>query len=87
MMTQTPNFHRLTPPELATRKRRNVWIALGLVAFMVLLFATTYLRMMQNQKAAREATAAIAAAAPQNPAETQAPAALRAPVENPAVAP
>jgi len=75
-MTQTPDFHRLTPPELATRKRRNLWIALGLVAFMVLLFTTTFLRMMQNQKAAREANAAIVAVAPQvpAPAPTQAPA-------------
>jgi len=73
MMTQTPRFHQLTQPELATRKRRNVWIALGLVAFMVLLFTTTFLRMMQNQKAAREANAAITAAAPQSPSTAPAP--------------
>ena len=65
-LTPAPAFHRLTPAELATRKRRNVWIALGLVAFMVLLFTTTFLRMMQNQKAAHEANAAIASA-PQTP--------------------
>jgi len=73
MMTQTPRFHQLTQPELATRKRRNVWIALGLVAFMVLLFTTTFLRMMQNQKAAREANAAITAAAPQSPSTAPTP--------------
>ena len=73
MMTQTPRFHQLTQPELATRKRRNVWIALGLVAFMVLLFTTTFLRMMQNQKAAREANAAIIAAAPQSPSTAPTP--------------
>ena len=57
-------FLRLTPEEVAARKRRNVWIALGLVAFIVLLFTTTFLRMMHNQKVAHEANAAIAAAAP-----------------------
>ena len=79
MMTQTPSFHRLTPTELTTRKRRNLWIALGLVAFMVLLFTTTFLRMMQNQKAAREANAAIVAVAPQSPAQVPASASAVAP--------
>jgi len=46
-------FRQLTAPELAARKRRNVWIAIGLVAFMVLLFTTTFLRMMHNQADAR----------------------------------
>ena len=40
---------RLSPEELRARKRRNLWIALGLVAFMVLVFSTTVLRMQQNQ--------------------------------------
>jgi len=40
---------RLSPEELRARKRRNLWIALGLVAFMVLIFSTTLLRMQQNQ--------------------------------------
>ena len=44
---------RLTSEELAARKRRNVWIALGLAAFVVLLFTTTFLRMMHNQADAR----------------------------------
>jgi len=57
---------RLSPEELRARKRRNLWIALGLVAFMVLVFSTTVLRMQQNQAnerallgqpAAREAAA------------------------------
>ena len=48
----------LTPAELAARKRRNVWIALGLVAFMVLLFTTTFLRMMHNQADARSQASA-----------------------------
>jgi hypothetical protein len=40
---------RLSPEELRARKRRNVWIALALVAFIVLVFATTVLRLQQNQ--------------------------------------
>jgi hypothetical protein len=48
-MSDQPTYLQLTPAELAARKRRNVWIALGLVAFMVLLFSTTFLRMMHNQ--------------------------------------
>lgn len=39
---------RLTPEELAARKRRNVAIALGLVAFMLLMFVTTVLRLQSN---------------------------------------
>ena len=41
-------YMQLTPEELAARKRRNVWIALGLVAFMVLVFTTTVLRLARN---------------------------------------
>lgn len=40
---------RLSPEELRARKRRNVWIALALVAFIVLVFTTTVLRLQQNQ--------------------------------------
>lgn len=46
---------RLTDAELAARKRRNLWIAVGLVAFIVLIFVTTVLRLSRNletQKAA-----------------------------------
>ncbi len=59
---------RLTPQELAARNRRNVWIALGLVAFIVLLFTTTFLRMLHNQQAARDARGALALAASAPPA-------------------
>lgn len=56
------SFHSLSPAEQKARRRRNVWIAWGLVAFMILLFTTTLLRMMHNQDAARQhAEAAIAA--------------------------
>lgn len=40
---------RLLPsPELKAQKRRNVAIAAGLVAFMVLIFLITAMRLMQN---------------------------------------
>jgi len=42
---------RLSPEELRARKRRNVWIAGALVAFIVLVFVTTVLRLQQNQAA------------------------------------
>jgi len=35
----------LTPDELAARKRRNVWIALAVAAFIVLVFAITLTQM------------------------------------------
>ncbi len=52
---------RLTDEELKARKRRNLWIAGGLVAFMVLVFLTTYLRMQRNMEDARAARAAASA--------------------------
>ena len=39
---------RLTPEQLKPRNRRNIAIALGLVAFMVLVFVTTLLRLQAN---------------------------------------
>ena len=39
---------RLTPEQLAARNKRNVAIACGLVAFMVLIFATTTLNLKRN---------------------------------------
>ena len=44
---------RLTPEELRARKRRNVWIAAALVAFIFLVFSTTVLRLQQNQASER----------------------------------
>ena len=49
---------RLTPDELRARKRRNRFLALGLVAFIVLVFLTTVLRLQQNQADARAELAA-----------------------------
>lgn len=39
---------RLTPEELAARKRRNVAIAAGLVVFIVLVFGVTVLKLAAN---------------------------------------
>ncbi|MEC8532451.1 MAG: hypothetical protein VXZ00_00445 [Pseudomonadota bacterium] len=56
---------RLTPEELRARKRRNVWIAAALVAFIVLVFATTVLRLQQNQAAERALLEAATTVGPQ----------------------
>ncbi|MEC7795751.1 hypothetical protein [Brevundimonas aurantiaca] len=56
---------RLTPEELRARKRRNVWIAAALAAFIVLVFATTVLRLQQNQAAERALLEAATTAGPQ----------------------
>ncbi|WP_333590943.1 hypothetical protein [Brevundimonas sp.] len=62
---------RLTPEELAARKRRNIALAWALVAFMALVFTTTFLRMQHNRaEAAATRQAVLAAQAP-----AQAPAA------------
>ena len=42
---------KLTPAEEAARKRRNIAIAVGLVAFIVLIFVTTVVRMSANYNA------------------------------------
>jgi hypothetical protein len=39
---------RLTPEQLAARKRRNLAIAGALVAFIVLIFVTTVLNLKRN---------------------------------------
>jgi len=38
----------LTSEQLSARNRRSLWIALGLAAFVVLIFSTTFLRMQRN---------------------------------------
>jgi len=38
----------LTPEQEKARKKRNVYIALGLVAFMVAVFLVTVVRLSQN---------------------------------------
>ncbi len=42
---------KLTPEEETARKRRNLVIALGLVAFAVLIAVTTMVRMSSNYNA------------------------------------
>jgi hypothetical protein len=38
----------LTPEEVAARKKRNLWIALAVGAFIVLVFAITLTQMQAN---------------------------------------
>ena len=40
---------RLTPEQLSARKKRNVALAVALAAFIVLVFATTVLKLQGNQ--------------------------------------
>lgn len=54
---------QLTPEELAARKRRNIAMAWALVAFMALVFTTTFLRMQSNQRQSAAAHQAAVAAA------------------------
>ncbi len=35
----------MTPEELRARKRRNLWIALSIAAFMALVFAITIVKL------------------------------------------
>jgi hypothetical protein len=49
---------RLTPEELAARKKRNLAIAGALVAFMVLVFAVTVLNLKRNLDTRAELAAA-----------------------------
>lgn len=55
-------MNRLTDQELTARNRRNLWMALALVGFIVMIFSTTFLRMQNNVEMAREANLARSAA-------------------------
>ncbi len=61
----------LTPEQLAARNKRSLWIALGLAAFIVLIFTTTFLRMQANLAARTEQNRALASA-PAQPAMAEA---------------
>ncbi len=52
---------RLTPEELTARKRRNRALAGALVAFIVLVFATTVLKLSANRDQTAGAPAGVAA--------------------------
>jgi len=65
-------MNRLTDTELTARSRRNLWIALALVGFIVMIFSTTFLRMQHNAEMAREANLARSAALA-SPTELQGP--------------
>ena len=53
----------LTPEQLRARNRRSLWIALGLVGFIVLIFLTTFLRMQSNLEERKALNAAATAEA------------------------
>ncbi len=57
----------LTSEQLAARNKRSLWIAVGLVAFIVLIFTTTFMRMQANMTA-RKAQDRALASAPAQPA-------------------
>lgn len=64
---------RLTDDQLAARKRRNVALALGLVAFMILVFAATVLNLRRNIDAAADERAQEQAAFAQPATQPTAP--------------
>lgn len=43
--TLKPDVRRMTPEELAARKRRNLWLGLALGGFVVLVMVTTIIRL------------------------------------------
>jgi hypothetical protein len=51
-------MRRLTPEELAARKKRNVAIACALVGFIVLVFLTTVFNLRRNMAARAQLEAA-----------------------------
>jgi hypothetical protein len=51
-------MRRLTPEELASRKKRNVAIACALVGFIVLVFLTTVFNFKRNMAERAELQAA-----------------------------
>ncbi len=53
----------LTPEQLQARNRRSLWIALGLIGFIVLIFLTTFLRMQSNLEERKALNAAATAEA------------------------
>lgn len=53
----------LTPEQLTARNRRSLWIAIGLVAFIIVIFLSTFLRMQRNlaERAAQQQAVATQA--------------------------
>src|SRR5690606_33854624 len=56
-----PEFLKLNDEQVRARKRRNVAIALGLLAFIALVYTVTVSRMHANNQARHEAEAAALA--------------------------
>ena len=53
-----PNFVKLTDDQVRARKRRNIAIALGLLAFIGVVYLITVTRMYNNSQERRAAEAA-----------------------------
>jgi len=53
-----PNFVKLTDDQVRARKRRNIAIALGLLAFIGVVYLITVSRMYSNSQERRAAEAA-----------------------------
>lgn len=47
-MSEPSSGHQMTPEELAARKRRNLWLALALFGFVVMVGAVTVVRLSQT---------------------------------------
>lgn len=47
-MSEPSAGHQLTPEELAARKRRNLWLALALFTFVIMVGAITVVRLSQT---------------------------------------
>lgn len=77
-------FVRLTDEQLKARKRRNLAIGLGLVAFIVLIYSVTVSRMHTNNQARLEQEAAAASVVADVEAASVAAAAQAAPDAVPA---
>ncbi|SJM70284.1 hypothetical protein FM111_14845 [Brevundimonas diminuta 3F5N] len=79
-----PEFLKLNDEQVRARKRRNVAIALGLLAFIALVYTVTVSRMHANNKARHEAEAAALATLERADPALPAPVQPDAPVPAPA---
>ena len=79
-----PEFLKLNDEQVRARKRRNVAIALGLLAIIALVYTVTVSRMHANNQARHEAEAAALATLERADPALPAPVQPGAPVPAPA---
>lgn len=65
--TEFSDLPVLTEEEVKARGKRNMALALGIVAFMCLVFGITLVRMMEGAKSQAETAAAAEAASAAGP--------------------